>query len=96
MGSLTFSSSKDRVCAEMHAEGDRYGHDGCDGDGCHWTPDSYETMYMSIEDAKKLKRSLALAIQNAQRSRTRVRCGAEGCRLPPEHKGLHKYGNDVP
>lgn len=29
-------------------------------------------------------------------SSTRNRCGVEGCRLPPEHDGQHKYGGNIP
>jgi hypothetical protein len=68
MGSLNFSASKDRVVVEIHAEGDSYGHDGCDSTDCHWTPDGRETVYLSIDDAKKLRRDLDDAIKKVARA----------------------------
>lgn len=69
MGSLTFAASKDRVVVEMHAEGDPYGHDGCDSADCHWEPTAYETLYLDIDTAKKMRRELDAAIRRAQEAR---------------------------
>jgi len=70
MGSLNFTVHKDQVVVEVNAEGDPYGHDGCDSSDCHWSPDSHETQYLDIEAATELRRALDAAIEEAQRNAT--------------------------
>jgi hypothetical protein len=31
-----------------------------------------------------------------RRRNEKPRCGVEGCRLPPDHEGLHKFGGNIP
>ena len=70
MGSVEFRSYDGRVLVELHAEGDPYGHDGCDGGAnCHWDPNSSETLYLDVADAKRLRRSLDIAIKQAEARR---------------------------
>lgn len=69
MGSLNFNASDGRVTVEMHAEGDPYGHDGCDSVDCHWSPDGHETLYLDVAAAEKLRRELGDAIKKARRHR---------------------------
>lgn len=72
MGSLNFRSYEGRVLAEIHAEGDPYGHDGCDVADCHWMPNSHETLYLDIDAAKKIQRELDVAIKQAQKRQAQV------------------------
>lgn len=69
MGSLTFNESNGRVTVEIHAEGDPYGHDGCESTDCHWSPDGHETLYLDIDAAVKLRAQLDEAIKKARRHR---------------------------
>lgn len=75
MGSINFSAdlsrrapSGGRVIVEIHAEGDPYGHDGCDSADCHWTPEGYETLYMDVAAAEELRRKLDDAIKQAKKT----------------------------
>jgi len=52
MGSLSFSACKGQVLSA----------------DCHWTPDSYETLYMDIEAAKRLRKELDDAIKRAKKA----------------------------
>jgi hypothetical protein len=67
MGSLNFTAYKDRVIVEIYAEGDPYGHEGCDSANCHWISDSHETLYLDIDAAKEIRRKLDGAIKQAQK-----------------------------
>lgn len=68
MGDINFTEYNGRVLVEIHAEGDQYGHDGCDSADCHWTPNSHETLYLDIAAAKEMRRKLDAVIKQASRS----------------------------
>ena len=67
MGSLNFTAQKDLVIVEIHAEGDPYGHEGCDSVDCCWISDSHETLYLNIDAAKEIRQKLDDAIHQAQK-----------------------------
>jgi hypothetical protein len=68
MGNVSFAASGTRVVVEMHAEGDPYGHDGCDSADCHWSPASFETQYLDLDAARALRNQLDAAIKAAQKA----------------------------
>ena len=52
---------------------------------CGWTSESMT----SDEQA-------ALVFSGHVYLRSISRCGVEGCRLPPDHEGLHAFGRNIP
>lgn len=62
---------------------------------------AYARGYQVGRDAANIVAASCAAIYGYEPSVMRlaendIRCGVEGCRLPPDHGGLHKFGGNIP
>ena len=56
---------------------------------------SNETVTVRVNGTSRRRATLVQAVE-AQLVPPKPRCGIEGCRLAPGHRGLHKYGPNIP